>query len=129
MRYWLVNEELETIEQVGSELGGTVSACCLGKGGSGINDVYVVTVPINVKDRDVFHLTIEEYLLALTNTVDELVCFHLSLFTTARHIGIDLSSTRNARPSFSLFYPLAIPLLPPGLPCSLRSRPVLPRTP
>ena len=32
-----------------------------------------MAVPINVKDRDVFHLTIEEYLLALTNTIDELV--------------------------------------------------------
>jgi hypothetical protein len=32
-------------------------------------------VPINVKDRDTFHLTIEEYLLALTNTIDELVSY------------------------------------------------------
>lgn len=44
---------------------------------------YRHTVPINVKDRDVFHLTIEEYLLALTNTIDELVRilppFHLAV--------------------------------------------------
>lgn len=50
LRHWLAHQELETIEQVGNELG----------------------VPINVKDRDIFHLTIEEYLLALTNTIDEL---------------------------------------------------------
>jgi hypothetical protein len=30
-------------------------------------------VPVNVKDRDVFHLTIEEYLLALISLLDELV--------------------------------------------------------
>ncbi len=34
---------------------------------------FVAAVPINIKDRDVFHLTIEEYLLALTNTIEELV--------------------------------------------------------
>jgi hypothetical protein len=36
-------------------------------------DNSILAVPTNVKDRDVFHLTIEEYLLALTNTIDELV--------------------------------------------------------
>jgi len=30
------------------------------------------TVPVNVKDRDVFHITIEEYLTALTMLCDEL---------------------------------------------------------
>ena len=30
-------------------------------------------MPINLKDRDAFHLTLEEYLLALTNLVEELV--------------------------------------------------------
>ena len=29
-------------------------------------------VPVNLKDRDAFHLTIEDYLLALTNTIEEL---------------------------------------------------------
>ncbi|KKY15616.1 putative recombination hotspot-binding protein [Phaeomoniella chlamydospora] len=29
-------------------------------------------VPVNLKDRDAFHVTIEEYLLALTNLLDEL---------------------------------------------------------
>ena len=31
-------------------------------------------VPVNLKDRDAFHLTIEEYLLALVSLIDELVC-------------------------------------------------------
>lgn len=30
------------------------------------------TVPVNLKDRDAFHLTIEEYLLALTDLTQEL---------------------------------------------------------
>ncbi len=30
-------------------------------------------VPVNLKDRDAFHLTIEEYLHALISLVDELV--------------------------------------------------------
>ena len=30
-------------------------------------------IPVNVKDRDTFHLTIEEYLLALISLLDELV--------------------------------------------------------
>jgi predicted translin family RNA/ssDNA-binding protein len=32
----------------------------------------VCLVPVNLKDRDAFHLTIEDYLLALTNTIEEL---------------------------------------------------------
>lgn len=35
-------------------------------------------VPTNLKDRDEFHITIEEYLIALTSLVEELV--HLSLY-------------------------------------------------
>ena len=38
-----------------------------------MTDLKAQTVPVNVKDRDVFHITIEEYLLALTNTIEELV--------------------------------------------------------
>lgn len=33
-------------------------------------------VPINLKEEDAFHLTIEEYLLALIAMVEELVCYH-----------------------------------------------------
>ena len=32
-----------------------------------------MVVPVNLKDRDEFHLTIEEYLQALISLVDELV--------------------------------------------------------
>lgn len=31
------------------------------------------SVPVDVKDRDVFHITTEEYLLALTDLIEELV--------------------------------------------------------
>ena len=31
-------------------------------------------VPVNLKEQDAFHLTIEEYLLALISMVEELVC-------------------------------------------------------
>lgn len=34
-----------------------------------------MAVPTNVKGEDVFHLTIEEYLLALISMVEELVCY------------------------------------------------------
>src|SRR4051812_47247614 len=33
---------------------------------------HVYIVPVNTKDRDVFHITIEEYLLALTDLTEEL---------------------------------------------------------
>ncbi|KAL8886304.1 MAG: hypothetical protein Q9215_005977 [Flavoplaca cf. flavocitrina] len=38
-----------------------------------VNDVAsYLNVPFNVKDRDVFHITTEEYLLALTDLTEEL---------------------------------------------------------
>ncbi|KAK4968658.1 hypothetical protein LTR28_001908, partial [Elasticomyces elasticus] len=33
----------------------------------------IMNIPVNLKDQDAFHLTIEEYLLALISLVDELV--------------------------------------------------------
>ncbi|KAL9059726.1 MAG: hypothetical protein Q9162_001027 [Coniocarpon cinnabarinum] len=33
----------------------------------------IMKIPVNVKDRDTFHLTIEEYLHALVSLIDELV--------------------------------------------------------
>ena len=33
----------------------------------------ILTVPVNLKDEDAFHLTIEEYLQALISLIDELV--------------------------------------------------------
>ncbi|KAI7531898.1 Translin [Hortaea werneckii] len=48
-----------------------------GKGETGqlmkIEDVgALIKIPVNLKDRDSFHLTIEEYLLALISVIDEL---------------------------------------------------------
>jgi len=40
--------------------------------------VRACTVPVNLKDQDAFHLTIEEYLLALISVVEELVGFQHS---------------------------------------------------
>ena len=31
-------------------------------------------VPVNLKDKDAFHITIEEYLQALISLIEELVC-------------------------------------------------------
>ncbi|RVX70930.1 hypothetical protein B0A52_06087 [Exophiala mesophila] len=47
---WLKSGTLATIEEIGQRL----------------------TVPINLKSEDAFHITIEDYLLALTNTLEEL---------------------------------------------------------
>ncbi|KAK0336772.1 Translin-1 [Friedmanniomyces endolithicus] len=45
-----------------------------------IEDVgEVMGVPVNLKDRDAFHLTIEEYLQALISLLDELVLTHFPL--------------------------------------------------
>jgi translin family protein len=48
---WLKTSTLITIEEVGE----------------------MMDVPVNLKDRDDFHLTIEEYLLALVSLIEELV--------------------------------------------------------
>ena len=40
---------------------------------SKINPVAFAIVPVNLKEQDAFHLTIEEYLLALCSLIEELV--------------------------------------------------------
>ena len=61
--------QLLTMEDVGYIMNGMAahthpgSTACL-----------TLVVPVNLKDRDAFHLTIEEYLLALVSLIDELVC-------------------------------------------------------
>jgi predicted translin family RNA/ssDNA-binding protein len=47
---WLSTGHLVTIDEVGAKIG----------------------VPVNLKDSDAFHITIEDYLLALTSTIEEL---------------------------------------------------------
>lgn len=34
----------------------------------------ILSVPVNLKDQDAFHLSIEEYLNSLISLIDELVC-------------------------------------------------------
>ena len=40
--------------------------------------VSYYAVPVNLKDRDAFHLTIEEYLQSLISLIEELVCRPIS---------------------------------------------------
>jgi len=40
------------------------------------------TVPVNLKDRDAFHISIEEYLHALISLIEELVCTPLLSYKT-----------------------------------------------
>lgn len=63
--------ELLTIEQVGERLGGKSWLILKVYGSAKL--MWMSTVPVNVKDRDVFHLTIEEYLQALITLIEELV--------------------------------------------------------
>lgn len=60
--------KLLTIEEVGGILNGKNAAllhlrACFSK---------QLAVPVNLKDKDAFHLTIEEYLLALVSLLEEL---------------------------------------------------------
>lgn len=56
-------------------------------------------MPVNLKDRDAFHLTIEEYLLSLISLVEELVRSHLQMPEIA---SPDISQARLARNSVTL---------------------------
>jgi len=63
------------------------------------------TVLVNLKDRDVFHLTIEEYLQSLISLIDELVrLLHYSLFSSkSMNISVLIShQARLARNSVTL---------------------------
>lgn len=60
---------LLTIDEVGSTLNGKLIAAIT----EHISNLNTITVPVNVKDRDIFHITTEEYLLALTDLIEELV--------------------------------------------------------
>lgn len=60
--------KLLTIEEVGQILNSKRSATCK----EAPEFANRSTVPVNLKDRDAFHLTIEEYLLSLITLLDEL---------------------------------------------------------
>ncbi|KXT02732.1 hypothetical protein AC578_5436 [Pseudocercospora eumusae] len=85
-----------------------------GKDGTGnlltIEEVgQIMNVPVNVKDRDCFHLTIEEYLLALVSLLDELSRlarnsvtlgdhrrpFQISQFIKDVHAGFQILNLKN----------------------------------
>ena len=66
-------------------------------------------VPVNLKDRDAFHITIEEYLLALVSIVDELsrlamnsvtlgdndMAVRISSFVKDIHAGFQMLNLKN----------------------------------
>ena len=66
-------------------------------------------VPVNLKDRDAFHITIEEYLLALINVIDDLsrlavnsvtlgdtaMAVHISGFIKDLHAGFQMLNLKN----------------------------------
>jgi len=64
-----------TIEQVGEVLKGNMIRAKYPE-----STADRPSVPVNVKDRDVFHLTIEEYLQSLISLIDELVGRALHFF-------------------------------------------------
>lgn len=77
---WLVGKDgkqggLMTIEEVGDALGGTYIPPLLNPEDDGLayRQLIYMIVPVNVKDRDVFHITIEEYLQSLITVIEELV--------------------------------------------------------
>lgn len=45
----------------------------------------LIAVPVNLKDRDAFHITIEEYLLAVTGLTDELARLAVNAVTLGDH--------------------------------------------
>jgi predicted translin family RNA/ssDNA-binding protein len=68
-----------------------------------------IAVPVNLKDRDAFHITIEEYLLALTSLTEELsrlttnavtlgdyeLAVRISSFIRDIHAGFQLLNLKN----------------------------------
>lgn len=66
----------------------------------GNTDSDPFTVPVNLKDRDAFHLTIEEYLHSLISLIDELVCILWLVLMFC--LTDDTSKARLARNSVTL---------------------------
>lgn len=83
---------LLTIEEVGQILNGMVFLPCFLASSDGVK------VPVNLKERDAFHLTIEEYLQSLITLIEELVGF-------SQH---KLGSLKHCRTVFDLGYKLTI---------------------
>ncbi|KAI9714467.1 MAG: hypothetical protein M1820_000428 [Bogoriella megaspora] len=97
---------LLTIEQVGNIVGGKWLSSS-----PPIIQLLLIAfiVPVNLKDRDAFHLTIEEYLLALISLIDELARLarntvtlgdyarplHISRFIKDLHAGFQILNLKN----------------------------------
>ena len=60
---------LLTLEEVGEVFGGKFNSILLS---THLTLTIHDLVPVNLKDRDAFHITIEEYLLALISVIEEL---------------------------------------------------------
>lgn len=87
-----------TIEEVGKFLESMYSLRYLGVAN------ILCLVPANVKGEDVFHLTVEEYLLALISVVEELVCFQLIYLIMAETLRSPVSRS-------TLLHSATIPVL------------------
>lgn len=66
MYYWLLEGKLVTIEQVGEYFKGRWSLWTCELPG------LTTAVPVNLKNEEGFHITIEEYLQALVSLTEEL---------------------------------------------------------
>ena len=87
VHHWLSTNSLITLETVGTTL----------------------SIPVNLKDKDEFHITIEDYLLALTSTIEELARLapnsvtlgdykrplQISTFVKDVHAGFQLLNLKN----------------------------------
>jgi predicted translin family RNA/ssDNA-binding protein len=63
---WLNEGKLVTLEEVGQRLNGILIT-------QSLTYIYWCNIaPVNIKSSDTFHITIEDYLLALTSTIEEL---------------------------------------------------------
>jgi hypothetical protein len=63
---------LLTLEDVGAAFGGSLTPLPTFRPPSDHTYTDLPAVPVNLKDRDAFHITIEEYLLGLIAVIDEL---------------------------------------------------------
>ncbi|KAK5096188.1 Translin-1 [Lithohypha guttulata] len=71
--HWLSSGKLKSIEEVGEYFRGEFAI------------LFTPTVPVNVKDADTFHITIEDYLLALCSTIEELARLATNSVTLGDH--------------------------------------------
>ncbi len=105
---------LLTLEEVGEAFnGGRLRSRCSGLGilraAQLANHPFRPLVPVNLKDRDAFHITIEEYLMSLASITDEMsrlavnsvtlgdneLAVRISTFVRDLHAGFQLLNLKN----------------------------------